>query len=107
MAKAPRAEQADALRSGDRADAVQRRRGRSGAGAKAIDALCVAVAEAVAEGATLVLLSDRGVDREHAPIPSLLATAAVHHYLIRRARAPSAGWSSRPARPARPTTSAC
>ena len=51
--------------------------------ARAVDALCATVAKAVAEGASLVILSDRGVDREHAPIPSLLATAAVHHHLIR------------------------
>ncbi len=50
--------------------------------AKGVDALCVAVAKAVADGASLVVLSDRGIDRDHAPIPSLLATAAVHHYLI-------------------------
>ena len=51
--------------------------------ARAVDALCATVARAVAEGATLVVLSDRTVDAEHAPIPSLLATAAVHHHLIR------------------------
>jgi glutamate synthase (NADPH/NADH) large chain len=51
--------------------------------AKAVDALCTAVAKAVQEGASLVILSDRGVDRDRAPIPSLLATAAVHHHLIR------------------------
>ena len=51
--------------------------------AKAVDALCTAVAQAVREGASLVILSDRGVDRDRAPIPSLLATAAVHHHLIR------------------------
>ena len=40
-------------------------------------------AEAVKEGASILILSDRGVDPELAPIPSLLATAAVHHHLIR------------------------
>ncbi|HVA25420.1 MAG TPA: glutamate synthase large subunit, partial [Chloroflexota bacterium] len=34
-------------------------------------------------GATILILSDRGVDRDHLPIPSLLATGAVHHHLIR------------------------
>ena len=33
--------------------------------------------------ASLIVLSDRGVDAEHAPIPSLLATSAVHHSLAR------------------------
>jgi glutamate synthase (NADPH/NADH) large chain len=50
---------------------------------KAVDALCVAAAKAVREGASIVVLSDRGVDANHVPIPSLLATAAVHHHLIR------------------------
>jgi glutamate synthase (NADPH) large chain len=50
---------------------------------KSVDALCVAAANAVREGASILVLSDRGVDAEHAPIPSLLATAAVHHHLIR------------------------
>ncbi|HEX3355612.1 MAG TPA: glutamate synthase large subunit [Tepidisphaeraceae bacterium] len=49
---------------------------------KAIEELCAAATKAVNDGATLVILSDRGVDRDHAPIPALLATAAVHHHLI-------------------------
>ena len=51
--------------------------------AVAVDALCGTVARAVQDGATLVVLSDRTVDADHAAIPSLLATAAVHHHLIR------------------------
>ena len=50
---------------------------------KAMDALCRAASEAVAGGVTLLVLSDRGVDREHAPVPALLATAGVHHHLVR------------------------
>jgi glutamate synthase domain-containing protein 2/glutamate synthase domain-containing protein 1/glutamate synthase domain-containing protein 3 len=50
---------------------------------KAVDALCAAAAKAVSEGASILVLSDRGVDADHVPIPSLLATAAVHHHLIR------------------------
>ncbi|WP_199430454.1 glutamate synthase large subunit [Qaidamihabitans albus] len=41
------------------------------------------VSEAIAEGARLIVLSDRGVDAEHAAIPSLLLTGAVHHHLVR------------------------
>ena len=41
------------------------------------------VSAAIAEGARLIVLSDRDGDAEHAPIPSLLLTAAVHHHLIR------------------------
>ena len=39
---------------------------------------------AIAHGHNIVILSDRGVSRERAAIPSLLATAAVHHHLVRR-----------------------
>ncbi len=49
----------------------------------ALDELCANASKAVAEGASILVLSDRGVDREKAPIPSLLATSAVHHHLIR------------------------
>jgi glutamate synthase domain-containing protein 2/glutamate synthase domain-containing protein 3 len=51
--------------------------------AKALDELCDAAAQAVREGHSIVILSDRGVGPELAPIPSLLATSAVHHHLIR------------------------
>jgi glutamate synthase domain-containing protein 2/glutamate synthase domain-containing protein 1/glutamate synthase domain-containing protein 3 len=58
--------------------------GEAGEGlARALDALCSAAEAAVAAGATIVVLSDRGVDATHTAIPSLLATAAVHHHLIR------------------------
>ncbi len=53
------------------------------------DALAARIAEirseadaAIANGARLIVLSDRHSDAEHAPIPSLLLTAAVHHHLI-------------------------
>jgi glutamate synthase (NADPH/NADH) large chain len=49
----------------------------------ALDALCTRASKAVADGCTILVLSDRGVDGKHVPIPSLLATAAVHHHLIR------------------------
>ena len=50
---------------------------------QALDELCRRASAAVEEGHTLIVLSDRGVDRDHAPIPSLLATAGVHHHLVR------------------------
>ena len=50
---------------------------------KALDDLCRNASDAVVAGATILVLSDRGVDAEHAPIPSLLAVAGVHHHLIR------------------------
>ncbi len=49
---------------------------------KRMDALCEQVSAAVIRGVNLVILSDRGVDRLHAPIPALLATAGLHHHLI-------------------------
>ncbi|HTL58727.1 MAG TPA: glutamate synthase large subunit [Candidatus Limnocylindrales bacterium] len=51
--------------------------------AKAMDELCAKVSQAIAEGFNVVVLSDRGVGPEFAPIPSLLAVAGVHHHLIR------------------------
>jgi glutamate synthase domain-containing protein 2/glutamate synthase domain-containing protein 1/glutamate synthase domain-containing protein 3 len=58
---------------------------------RAVEDLCRRAAEAVREGATLLVLSDRGVTREMAPIPSLLACAAVHHHLIREGTRTQAG----------------
>ncbi len=49
-----------------------------------VDELCRQAENAVDEGCNYIILSDRGVDKEHAPIPSLLATSAVHHHLIER-----------------------
>ncbi|MEM7806714.1 MAG: glutamate synthase central domain-containing protein, partial [Planctomycetota bacterium] len=49
----------------------------------AVDELCHEVSEAVHDGRNIIVLSDRGVSEDRVPIPSLLAVAAVHHYLIR------------------------
>jgi len=38
---------------------------------------------AIRSGATIVILSDRQVDNDYAPIPSLLATSGLHHHLVR------------------------
>ena len=56
---------------------------RTGSLQQALDTLCNAASRAIADGKNIIVLSDRGVDAEHAPIPSLLATAAVHHHLTR------------------------
>ncbi|MFF5636705.1 glutamate synthase large subunit [Streptomyces sp. NPDC012825] len=48
-----------------------------------IEAICAEADTAIEGGARLIVLSDRHSDAEHAPIPSLLLTAAVHHHLIR------------------------
>jgi glutamate synthase domain-containing protein 2/glutamate synthase domain-containing protein 1/glutamate synthase domain-containing protein 3 len=39
--------------------------------------------QAIAEGVTILILSDRGVNAEMVPIPALLATSGVHHHLVR------------------------
>ncbi|MFQ5471797.1 MAG: glutamate synthase large subunit, partial [Dehalococcoidia bacterium] len=49
----------------------------------ALDNLCREADEAIEEGATILILSDRGVDENHAPIPSLLAVAGLHNHLVR------------------------
>jgi glutamate synthase (NADPH/NADH) large chain len=45
--------------------------------------ICEEVSQAIDGGARFVVLSDRDSDADHAPIPSLLLTSAVHHHLIR------------------------
>ena len=50
---------------------------------RAMDELCAQVSRAVADGCTFLILSDRGMDATHAPIPALLATSGIHHHLIR------------------------
>ena len=57
-----------------------------GALERALTALQRAAADAVDEGRSILVLSDRGMDATQAPIPSLLAVAAVHHHLIRVGR---------------------
>ncbi|MBV9025294.1 MAG: glutamate synthase large subunit, partial [Streptomycetaceae bacterium] len=60
---------------------------RVSGGGKALAArlteICAEADDAIADGARLIVLSDRHSDAEHAPIPSLLLTSAVHHHLIR------------------------
>ncbi|HUE83184.1 MAG TPA: glutamate synthase large subunit [Pyrinomonadaceae bacterium] len=50
---------------------------------QALDDLCREATAAIAEGYGIIILSDRGVTRERAPIPALLGVSAVHHHLIR------------------------
>ena len=52
----------------------------------ALDTLCEKVLDAVNAGNTLLILSDKDVNAEFAPIPMLLAVGAVHHYLIREGK---------------------
>ena len=50
----------------------------------ALQELCKSVEKAVDEGKNYIVLSDRGVNVDNAPIPSLLATSAVHLYLVEK-----------------------
>jgi glutamate synthase (NADPH/NADH) large chain len=57
----------------------------------AVDRLCQEAETLVDRGEDFIILSDRGVDSANAPIPSLLACAAVHHHLIRAQKRTLAG----------------
>jgi len=50
---------------------------------KALKRICKYAVDAVEDGFSILMLSDRGLDSDHAAIPSVLATGAVHHHLIR------------------------
>jgi len=50
----------------------------------AVEQLCMDAEKAVDEGKNYVILSDRGIQEHLAPIPSLMAVSAVHHYLIEK-----------------------
>ncbi|WP_343600552.1 glutamate synthase large subunit [Mycobacterium sp.] len=55
-----------------------------GAGLKAtLDEVRAQTSAAIADGARIIVLSDRGSDETTAPVPSLLAVSAVHHHLVR------------------------
>ncbi|MEO7299130.1 MAG: glutamate synthase large subunit, partial [Verrucomicrobiota bacterium] len=51
--------------------------------AKAMDEICAKASAAIKDGVNILILSDRGIDKENAPIPSLLAVSGLHHHLIR------------------------
>ncbi len=59
--------------------------------AGALSRLCERAEAAVAGGYNIIILSDRQVGPDRIPIPSLLATAAVHHHLIRKGLRTAAG----------------
>jgi glutamate synthase (NADPH/NADH) large chain len=50
---------------------------------EAVNRICAEASQAIERGATILILSDRGVSEEKAAIPCLLATGAVHQYLVR------------------------
>jgi glutamate synthase (ferredoxin) len=59
-------------------------RGSGGAGLEqSLEEMFKAADAAIARGFNLIILSDRGIDRDHVPIPALLAVSGLHHHLIR------------------------
>jgi glutamate synthase domain-containing protein 2/glutamate synthase domain-containing protein 1/glutamate synthase domain-containing protein 3 len=50
---------------------------------RAMEELCKQSSQAIVDGYDVIILSDRGMNRENAPIPALLAVAGIHHHLIR------------------------
>jgi glutamate synthase (NADPH/NADH) large chain len=52
----------------------------------ALDRICRESEAAIEEGYSLVVLSDRKMDAQRAPLPALLACGAVHHHLVRRTK---------------------
>ncbi|MDP4091907.1 MAG: glutamate synthase large subunit [Bacillota bacterium] len=50
---------------------------------KALSELYQATNKAIREGVNIIILSDRGINEEYAPIPALLAVSGLHHHLIR------------------------
>jgi glutamate synthase (NADPH) large chain len=57
----------------------------------AVETLCAEAEKFVTEGGNILILSDRKVGPERIPVPALLATAAVHHHLIRKGLRTSVG----------------
>lgn len=57
--------------------------GKPGSLEKAIDEVCKEAENAVKSGKKVLILSDKAIDKNHAPIPSLLSTGAVHHHLVK------------------------
>ncbi len=65
--------------------------GQPGSMQKGLQRVCRYAEDAVDDGFEVLILSDRAIDSEHAPIPSLLAVSAVHHHLIKKGRRGSVG----------------
>jgi glutamate synthase (NADPH/NADH) large chain len=57
----------------------------------ALERLCDRAEEAVTGGYNIIILSDRQIGPDRIAIPALLATAAVHHHLIRKGLRTSVG----------------
>lgn len=51
---------------------------------QALERICFEAEYAIEKGYSLIILSDRGVDKDNIALPALLATSAVHHYLVKK-----------------------
>ncbi|MEL0658358.1 glutamate synthase large subunit [Psychromonas arctica] len=58
--------------------------GEKGKLKKALARICRYAEDAIHDGYSIIILSDRNATSDHAPIPAMLVTGAVHHYLIKR-----------------------
>ena len=58
--------------------------GKRGSLKAGLERLCRYASDAVEDGFEVLILTDRAIDSDHAPIPTLLAVSAVHHHLIRK-----------------------
>src|SRR6185295_17308635 len=59
---------------------------------ESLDQLCRQASTAISDGYGILVLSDRGVTRDQAPIPALLAVSAIHHHLIREGKRTQVGF---------------
>jgi glutamate synthase (NADPH/NADH) large chain len=65
-------------------DILFRADGDGGALEMALEEIFKQAEKGIAEGMTLLILTDRNIDKSHAPIPALLAASGLHHYLIKK-----------------------
>ena len=68
---------------------------------RSLDGLCRRASLAIQNGYTILILSDRGINPDYAPIPSLLAMTAVHNHLVREGSRTQGGADHRIGRAAR------
>ena len=58
---------------------------------KAMEEVCAQASRSIDAGINIIILSDRGVNKENAAVPALLAVAGLHHHLIREGKRTRAG----------------
>jgi len=58
---------------------------------KTLEKICLEAEKAINDGYSFIILSDRGVDKNNAAVPALLAVGAVHHHLVRKTLRTGAG----------------